>query len=178
MYDLKLTSAPKDDFWAQLMLHNIMLSKEKKNIAYICSPLRADTQDGVDRNMYAVRAYMKYLYQHLGINGIAPHGFIPYILDDHKEDDRELALQIGLRMLNNCQVICICGDRISEGMKGEIAEAGKLGLDIYLFNERLYVDVQDIAPTANLFYKPHSPYLALSAEEIIAEDMKGARDVM
>ena len=174
MYEFKITKDRKDDCWAQLMLHNIMLSKDKENIVYICSPLRADTQEGVEKNMYAVRAYMKYLYHKLGLNGIAPHGFLPYILDDHKEEDRELALQIGLRMLNNCQIICVCGDRISEGMKGEIREAGKLGLDIYLFNEKLYVDVQDLAPTANLFYKGHSPYLALSADGVIAEDEKGA----
>ncbi len=178
MYELKLTSARKDDYWAQLMLHNIMLSKDNTKTVYICSPLRADTQEGVDKNMYAVRAYMKYLYQRLGLNGIAPHAFLPYILDDRKEEDRELALQIGLRMLDNCQIICVCGDRISEGMKGEIREAGRLGLDIYLFNEKLYVDVQELAPTANIFCKPHSPYLALSADGVIAEDEEGARNVM
>ncbi len=172
-----INDSVKETYWAQLLIYNIMIASDESNkgtTVYICSPLRAETQEEVDKNMYATRAYMKYLFLKLGLNAFAPHAFLPYLLDDRHEDERELALNLGLKMLDKCKILCVCGDRISDGMKGEIREACRLGLDIYVYNRNLYRDVLELVPGANVFKKEDAGYLALSADGVIEADKKGA----
>lgn len=124
---------------AEFMVHN-----KDKIQAYICSPLRAATSAEVQRNMRTARAYMAYAFEAMHFSAIAPHAYLPVILDDDKPSERALALQIGLQMLAFCNIVLVCGDRISEGMKGEIRYASRLNKQIYVFNTDMYSKVQQI----------------------------------
>lgn len=112
--------------------------------AYICSPLRADTLEGVRKNMLAAKAYMLYALETLGIYAYAPHAFLPVFLCDEHPNERKLALQIGKFALALSNLLYVCGDRITEGMKGEIVYAAKLGKSIHVFNENVYALVKEI----------------------------------
>lgn len=124
---------------AQFLDHN-----KDKIRAYICSPLRGESLDAVQRNMFAAKAYMAYAYERLNCTVAAPHAYLPVILDDDKPNERALALQFGLQLLEISNIVLVCGNRISEGMRGEIKHAAKLKKQIYTFDTKLYSEVVEI----------------------------------
>lgn len=94
---------------------------------YICSPLSAPTGPGIRRNMLCARQYMELVAGHYGCRAVAPHAYLPELLDDQIPAERELALSFGKQLLYLCDALVICGDVISKGMAGEIALAARLG---------------------------------------------------
>ena len=53
-----------------------------------------------------------------------------------------LALQFGLELLKDSDILLICGNRISSGMRGEIAHAIRLKMPMIAFDEGIYLEVQ------------------------------------
>lgn len=72
----------------------------------------------------------------------APHAYLPMLLCDSLPSERALALSFGLSLLENSEVILICGNRLSSGMKGEIVHAALLRKPMVVFEEGLYREVQ------------------------------------
>lgn len=104
---------------------------KKEDLVYICSPLSAPTKAMIKRNMYKAGIYAQSVASHWGCRAIAPHSFLPEYLDDTIPQEREIALEFGLSVLKICKALVICGDVISEGMKGEIKKARELGIPVY-----------------------------------------------
>lgn len=93
-----------------------------KKIVYICSPFRMDREYGMTfAKIMCAKAVDK------GVVPYAPHLLFPQFLDDDNPADRRLALEMGLEMLRVVDELWVCGDVITEGMRGEIEEARKLG---------------------------------------------------
>lgn len=124
---------------AQFLNH----SKDKIK-AYVCSPLRGNTPEAMQQNMLTAKAYMAYAYETMNFSVVAPHAYLPVILDDDRPDERALALQFGLQLLALSNIVLVCGNRISEGMRGEIRYAARLKKPIYTFNTELYSEVTEI----------------------------------
>lgn len=101
-----------------------------KELVYICSPLSADTAEGVKLNMLRAREQMKVVSEIYNCRAIAPHAILPEYLDDHNPDERALGLKFGLDLLKLCKLMVVCGDVISDGMRHEIEFANELGIDI------------------------------------------------
>mgnify|MGYP004578841347 CR=1 FL=1 len=110
--------------------------------AYICSPLSAEEDTEYLRNMHAARAYMLYAYEKMGVYARAPHAYLSMILCDKLPSERALALNFGLSLLENSEIILICGNRLSSGMKGEIAHAALFQMPMIVFDEGMYHEVQ------------------------------------
>jgi len=108
---------------------------------YICSPCRADTPEGVIRNMKAARVYMFYTSIHFVGVPKAPHAYLPVLLNDLYEDERELALRVGKQFLKGCDRLFVCGDRLSEGMYSEVTAAVRYGITISVFNRQVYEEL-------------------------------------
>ena len=128
------SAAGVDEFWT--MERNIFLSE--KTLNYICSPLRGKTKEETYQNMLAARQYMLAAYRLTGDRAIAPHAYLPVVMDDTIIEEREHALVVGKNLLTRCKNIFVCGDRISEGMKEEILEAVRLGKTIITFNHDVF----------------------------------------
>lgn len=111
---------------------------------YICSPLRAATEDGMTQNMCAARAYMFYAIKEMHARARAPHAFLPLLLCDEIPGDRALALKFDLDLMDQCDALFVCGNRISSGMRSEIARAAVLHMPITIFAEDLYQEVERI----------------------------------
>jgi hypothetical protein len=92
--------------------------------------------------MKAARVYMFYTYIHFAGVPVAPHAYMPILLSDRDETERALALSLGLRFLDNCDKLFVCGDRLSDGMCGEIAEAAKRKIPILVFNWQVFTGIQ------------------------------------
>ena len=114
------------------------------NAAYICSPLRGKTAEETYQNMLAARYYMLSAYRLTGDPAVAPHAYLPIVLDDTIPEEREYGLLAGKKLLYRCKKLYVCGDRISEGMKGEILEAAVLGRPIVTFSKDMFCKVGDL----------------------------------
>lgn len=109
----------------------------KKGMYYICSPLSAPTGEGIRRNMLRARGYMELVTRQFGCRAVAPHAYLPELLDDRNPRERELGLQFGMALLDLCDGIIVCGEEISSGMRKEIRTAREKQLPVYfLFHVR------------------------------------------
>lgn len=114
------------------------------NAVYICSPLRGQTPEETYQNMLAARKYMLAAYRLTGDPAVAPHAYLPVVLDDTVPEEREYGLLAGKKLLYRCRKLFVCGDRISEGMKGEILEAALLGKPIVTFDRNMFCRVANL----------------------------------
>ncbi len=136
-----------NEFEMQLIKQCIERSPNQKCI-YICSPLSAEDTNGIIENMQKAREYMYYAYRYMGKIACAPHAYLPALLNDNNKFERALALQIGLKLLNQCEEIFVCGTRISSGMRGEILHALKRDMPIRVFDINVFLAVSSIIKPA------------------------------
>lgn len=97
-------------------------------VAYICHPFRGDVAANRDQ-VRLICETVKHDYVPL-----APHLLLPSYIEE--ATDRNLALDHGLALLRCTNELWICSDRITEGMRGELAEAKRLGLPVWWFRLR------------------------------------------
>lgn len=103
---------------------------------YVCSPLRADTPEGVALNRKKALEYEKEAQAaieklfhvcmpkvNVQVRAYAPHGHMSIMLDDNYEIERNIALDTGLEILKICDAVAVGGNRISSGMKGELVSS-------------------------------------------------------
>lgn len=128
--------------WEQRLEMQFLKNDRCKRRAYICSPLSAENDNDFIRNMHAARAYMFYASEKMGLYARAPHAYLPMLLCDKLPSERALGLSFGLSLLENSDLILVCGNRLSNGMKGEIAHAASFQMPMLVFNEELYREVQ------------------------------------
>lgn len=86
---------------------------------YVCSPYRGNLFKRIRNKRYAKELTKKAI--EMGYTPITPHLYITQVLNDNKPGQRERGLEIGLALLDICEVV-IVGTRygISEGMAGEL----------------------------------------------------------
>ena len=101
-----------------------MRSRNKESpIVYICSPYSGD----VTYNTEMASRYSRFAVDQ-GYVPITPHLYLPLFISE--ENERELAISTGLRLMDVCSQLWVCGDRISEGMQCEMAYAAEIGIPI------------------------------------------------
>lgn len=119
--------------------------------AYICSPYRADTAEGVQANVDAAKDYCRYALAQ-GYSPICSHLFFTQFLDDGKKDERALGLALGKRCIDFADVffVFLNADRvISEGMQEEIEYAQSEGKTIKFITEaEVKVALKETKPKA------------------------------
>lgn len=140
---MKDKNLPLPENW-EMMLEQVLLENsvgQKRNRIYICSPCRSDTARGVLRNMKAARIYMFYAHFHFVGVPKAPHAYLPALLNDNDVAERALALDFGKRLLERCDKLFVCGDKLSEGMYGEIIAAISQGIAVEVFCKEVWFEL-------------------------------------
>ena len=99
-------------------------------LTYVCSPLSAPTRAEMLANAAKACAYSAWAEKEFGDRAVAPHAYLPYLLDDRVPEERALALEFDLKLLSMCSRIVVYGTRISPGMKGEIEYAECHGIPV------------------------------------------------
>ncbi|WP_455617010.1 DUF7768 domain-containing protein [Eisenbergiella sp.] len=98
---------------------------DKSKLVYIASPYAGD----VEKNVQFARAACRYAMAQ-GVTPVAPHLLYPQLLDDSVLAERDIGIQMGLRLLVVCDELWLCGSRISQGMREELMVAGQLGIPV------------------------------------------------
>lgn len=122
----------------QFLAYQFMDQNDLRKRAYICSPLSAGSDEEFLENMHRAREYMHYAVKKIRLAARAPHAYLPMLLCDRIPNERALALQFGLRLLEESDFLLVCGDRISLGMQGEIFHAISIKLPIITFSHPMY----------------------------------------
>ena len=130
--------------WEQNLDSNFLHRNPCRRKAYICSPLSDATEEGMLANIKAAKAYMHYANTRLKMVARAPHAYLPFLLCDDIRAERAIALQFGLKLLEQSDVLLVCGNRISKGMEGEIAKAAALKIPIHVFDADIHMQVKKI----------------------------------
>lgn len=95
----------------------------ENKLVYIASPYAGDIHKNVqfakDACLYAMKQ---------DCTPIAVHLLYPQFLDDSNPAQREAGIRMGLRVLEACDELWLCGDLISLGMNSELAAAERLGI--------------------------------------------------
>ena len=101
---------------------------KQQTLVYICSPYsgapHGNTKKAISYSRFAVDE---------GVVPIAPHLLLPLYMDEEKERDE--ALSMDLVILGRCDELWVFGDEWSAGMKAEIREAGRRGMKIRYFSK-------------------------------------------
>ena len=99
-----------------------METKDKDSpIVYICSPYSG----AVTHNIEMACRYSRFAVDE-GCVPITPHLYLPLFISE--ETERELGMSAGLRLMDACSQLWVCGDRISDGMRREMAYAADNGI--------------------------------------------------
>ena len=123
------------DYWEQELMYQFLTEDKCKKKAYVCSPFSADDKEGMLQNMRTARAYMFYAMKRMNMSARAPHAYLPMLVCDKVPNERALALEFGVNLLTRCDVLLVCGNRISNGMVQEISNAAILGMPIIVFDD-------------------------------------------
>lgn len=110
----------------------------ERKLVYIASPYAGD----VERNIKFARAACRYCIEQ-GNTPIAVHLLYPTMLDDTNPAERETGLKLGHHVLERCDELWACGDRISSGMAAEIGQAKQLGIPIIPVTAEQILDAPD-----------------------------------
>ncbi len=130
--------------WERFLDTQMLEYNRCRKKSYICSPLGAETKSGILENMCNARAYMLYAYARLNVAARAPHAYLPLLLNEKIPAERALALEFGIKLLEQSDMLLVCGTRISAGMKNEIARAAALQMGIIAFDDDIYLEVKKI----------------------------------
>lgn len=106
-------------------------AKKYRPLVYICSPFAGDTEYNLSR----ARGYCR-LAVSKGCIPLAPHLHFPQFMDDGDSEQRKLGIFFALVLLGKCDEMWVFGERISEGMSREMANARKRGIPVRYFTSQ------------------------------------------
>lgn len=105
--------------------------------AYICSPLSADTNEKRSHNMEQAKFYLMQMKRLYHCRTFASHAHLPLMLDDTIPEERETGMRIGRVLMELCDILIICGNHVSNGMKEEIRSAFESGKEVYWYDSMM-----------------------------------------
>lgn len=94
-------------------------------IIYVASPYGGDVKKNTEFAKKACRHVMEQ-----GHAFFAPHLLYPDLLDENQPKERQLGIEMGFAILQNCGELWCYGNHISQGMMMEIEEARQIGIPI------------------------------------------------
>lgn len=107
------------------MFRERQVEQDSPKLVYICAPLQGE----VEQNVAFARQKAKEMFQS-GDIPVCPHLMFPPIADPNHPLEDQQARDMGLRLVESCQQINVCGPVWTDGMWAEINHANKLGIPI------------------------------------------------
>lgn len=112
----------------------MMTSNFDSKLVYVCSPYAKYPGHDIGQNISDAKEYCR-LVAKCGFIPFASHLLYTSIFDDSNPAERAYGIDLGIRVLEKCDMLWVFGDYISSGMKQEIEYAEKKGiLVLYVSN--------------------------------------------
>ncbi len=103
-------------------------------MVYIASPFRGAYEEHIKQAI----EYCK-IATTQGVLPLAPHLIFSQWCNDTIPMEREQGLSLGLALLSHCDELWVMGERISEGMRGEIEYAKEYGIPTHHIEDPTYL---------------------------------------
>ena len=137
-------------YWQQELMYQLASADRYRKRAYVCSPFAG----GHPRAARKEPAHGKSVYvlrneENEHERRCASCVYAAMLLCDEIPAERAIALRFGLEILEQSDVMLVCGNRLSNGMRGEIVQAALLRMPITVFDEGLYLEVQKLVTQNN-----------------------------
>lgn len=113
-------------------------------MVYIASPLRGNYNTNIKNAVEYCR-----LAGERGVLPLAPHIIFSQWCNDTVPQQREQGLQLGLALLEKSDELWIMGEKISEGMRGEISFAMEHGIPAYHITNPLEPEAYPVSAGEN-----------------------------
>ena len=97
----------------------------QNKLVYIASPYAGD----IEANVAFAKACCRYAMEQ-GCTPVAPHLLYPQMLEDSVPAEREAGIRMGLRVLEVCDQMWLCGSRLSASMRSELTAAEQRGIPV------------------------------------------------
>jgi hypothetical protein len=97
-------------------------------VVYICSPYSGNKTE----NQKKARSYCRFAVDS-GVIPLCPHLLLPQFMDE--ETERDLALFMDLVLMSKCKEVWVFGEKVTKGMRIEIARARKRGQKVRFLSE-------------------------------------------
>jgi len=122
-------------------------------LVYIASPLRADTEGEMVQNRKNAEDYSR---QAMNIGTFVGELIVPIspisnlqFIDENNPEERQKALNMGLALLSKCDELWVAGDRVSEGMIGELRAAVRMDIPVLsmgMESEKIQAAIGELPP--------------------------------
>ena len=159
--------------WEQDLEAALLRHGRREHRIYICSPLRGENWVEVQRNLLAARFYMYHVWVFDRQIARAPHAYLPLLYCDDIPKERRDALACGMTLVSQSSELYVCGNRITEGMRGEIKHAITFKRPVTVFSPDIFDEVDDMFREARadrmlliIDTERQNKKLGLSAEEL------------
>lgn len=108
-------------------------------VVYLACPVGAPTVEGIHENLRKAKAWVGWA-AHQGVSPVA--SYIPLaeaLLAGGAEtaDARAMGIACDMAVLAKCDLVWLCGERISAGMRAEAIEALRLDIPVFQVFNRL-----------------------------------------
>jgi len=101
------------------------------SLTYVSSLFSASTRRQTLVNAAKACTYMSWAEKEFGDRAVAPHAYLPYLLDERVDEEHRLALDFRRKLMPLCSRLVVYGEIISAAMEEEISQATALGIPVY-----------------------------------------------
>ena len=95
----------------------------KRPLAYVTAPWRGDPVADMEQAAH----YCRVVYD-AGYSPICPVLYLSLFLDDGVPEEHKSGIDMGRDLLRRSRVLVVCGGRVNEAVKNDIAVAQRLGI--------------------------------------------------
>ena len=102
---------------------------------FICSPYQGNIEENKKKAAYYAKIVAK-----AGNVPVAPHIYFPTFLDEKNPNERMTGIEMGLELMDTCDMVYVFGFEITEGMRFELEHAKEMKKPVRLYVKTLPID--------------------------------------
>lgn len=99
---------------------------------FICSPYQGNIEENKKKAAYYAKIVAK-----AGNVPVAPHIYFPTFLDEKNPNERMTGIEMGLELMDTCDMVYVFGFEITEGMRFELEHAKEMKKPVRLYDRNL-----------------------------------------
>lgn len=140
-----------------------------KEQVYVCAPFSVKTREKKLKTLYEGIEYVEYVKKKMQYFAIAIHTYLPAFINDKILANRDEMKKLRTQIIKQCDIVMVCGEKLSREMKQDILYAIERRKKIVVFTRELFQIVMKLMETRgvhefDLRYDEDHPPLAKSVK--------------
>ena len=140
-----------------------------KEQVYVCAPLNVKTREKTLKSLYEGSEYVEYVKKEMQYFAIAIHTYLPAFINDKMLANRDEMKKLRTQIIEQCDIVMVCGEKVSREMKQDILYAIERRKKIVVFTREVFQIVMKLMEISevhefDLRYDENHPALAKSVK--------------